>query len=143
MSTKSINAAKAVTAFVVFSVILYFYGDYWLGILTARPDFELSVSPSLVQLGGIRSSNTTIITVKSINGFDSDLKIDVEPVFGILGVKFTLEPSELHVPANGEATCLINIEVTSYMPQGQYLVDVSGITGNLTRTIHITLEILH
>jgi|GEM_PF-1523919 hypothetical protein len=143
MSTKSINAAKAVAAFVVLSVILYFYGDYWLGILTARPDFQLSANPSLVQLSRIGSFNTTTITFRSINGFESDLVIDAEPAFGVLGVKFTFEPSELHLPANGEVTCTLGVEVTSYMPQGQYLVDVSGVSGNLTRTIHVTLEILH
>ena len=143
MRTKFVNAAKAVAAFIVFSVILFFYGDYWLGILMARPDFQLSASPSLVQLGGVGSVNTTVITLTSINGFDSDVKVDVEPVFGILGVKFTLEPSEIRLPTNGEVACLLMFEVTSYMPQGQYLVDVTGISGNVTRTVQITVEILH
>ncbi len=142
MSGKSV-AAKIIIASLAVSAMLYFYSDYILGILTARPDFQLSVNPTLIQLGYVGSSNATVIVVKSINGFDQNVKLNAKPVFGVLGVRFTLDPSEFHLPANEEVACMLKIEVTSNMMPGQYFIDVSGISGNLTRTIRITVEIFY
>ena len=142
MSKKSV-VAKIIIALFVVSAMLFFYSDYMLGILTARPDFQLSASPTLIRLGYMGSSNATIIVVKSVNGLDSNVELNVKPVFGVLGVKFTLDPSEFHLKANEEVACMLKIEVTSNMMPGQYIIDVSGISGNLTRTIRITVEIFY
>jgi hypothetical protein len=139
MSRKSV-VAKVFIALVITSAILY-YNDYILGILTARPDFQLSVSSNFIKLGYIGSYNTTVITVRSINDFDSNVKLDVKPVLFILGIKFTLDPSEVHLPANKEVTCELKIEAISTIAPGKYLIDVYGISGNITRTVRITVEI--
>jgi len=138
MSRKSV-VAKVFIALVIVLTILY-YNDFIFGFLTARPDFKLSANTTLMKVG-YGSYNTTIITVKSINGFDSNVKLDVKPVLFILGVKFTLDPSEVHLPANKEVTCELKIEATSTIALGRYLIDVYGISGNITRTVRITVEI--
>ena len=140
MSRKML-AAKVAAVLVAVSCVLYFYGDYWLGILTARPDFQLSVDPNTIQLGYIGSSNTTVITVKSINGFDSNVTLDIKPVSGVSGVRFTLDPSEFRLSVNEEVKCALRIEATSFMVIGQYSIDVYGVSGNLTRSIRITIEV--
>ena len=140
MSRKSV-VTKVFITLVIVSAILYNYSDYILGILKARPDFQLSASSTLIKVGYVGSYNTTIITVRSINGLDSNVKLDVKPVLFILGIKFTLDPSEVHLPANKEVTCELKIEAISTIAPGKYLIDVYGISGNITRTVRITVEI--
>jgi hypothetical protein len=139
MSRKSV-VAKVFIALVVVLAILY-YSDYILGILTARPDFQLSASSTLIKVGYVGSHNTTIITVRSINGLDTNVTLDVKPVLFIVGIKFTLNPSEVHLPANKEVTCELKIEAINTIAPGRYLIDVYGISGNITRTVRITIEI--
>lgn len=136
-----IVAIRVVVAIVVISAVAYFYSDYILGLLTARPDFQLSANPTLIRLGYIGSSNTAIITVKSINGLNSDVKLDVKPFLGFLGERFTFDPSEVHLPANGEVSCTLKIDVMSNIEPREYFIDVSGVIGNLTHTIRITVEV--
>jgi len=140
MSSKSV-AAKVIIILVIVSAMLYFNSGYIFGILTMPPDLQLSASSTLIKVGYVGSYNTTIITVRSINGLDSNVKLDVKPVLFILGVKFTLDPSEVHLPANKEVTCELKIEVISTIMTGKYLIDVYGISGNITRTVRITVEI--
>ena len=140
MSSKSV-AAKVIIILVIVSAMLYFNSGYIFGILTMPPDLQLSASSTLIKVGYVGSYNTTIITVRSINGLDSNVKLDVKPVLFILGVKFTLDPSEVHLPANKEVTCELKIEVISTIMPGKYLIDVYGISGNITRTVRITVEI--
>ena len=134
-------AVKVIIAVVAVSALLFFSSDYLLGLLTARPDFQLSVSPTSIRLGYVGSSNTTVITVKSVNGFDSVVKFDVKPFLGLLGVRFILNSSEVHLPANGEVSCTLKVEATFTIAQGQYYIDVSGVAGNLTRTVRVTVEV--
>ena len=141
MSRKT-AVARIFVALVVVLTIVY-YNDYISGILTVRPDFQMSASSTIIEVGYVGSYNTTIITVKSINGLDSNVKLDVKPVLFIVGIKFTLDPSEVHLPANKEVTCELKIEATSTIAPGRYLVDIYGISGNITQTVRITIEILY
>jgi hypothetical protein len=139
MSRKSV-VTKVFIASIIVLAILY-YSDYILGILTAQPDFQLSAGTTLLKIGYVGSYNTTTITVRSINGLESNVTLDVKPVLFIVGVKFTLDHSEVHLPANKEVTCELKIEAISTIAPGQYLIDVYGISGNITRTVRITIEI--
>jgi len=89
----------------------------------------------------VGSSNTTIIIVKSVNGLDSVVKFDVKPFWGFLGVRFILNSSEVRLPANGTVACTLKVEATSTIAQGQYYIDVSGVAGNLTRTVRVSVEV--
>ena len=139
MSRKSVVATVFIIIIIVFAIL--YYNDYILGILTARPDFQLSASSTTIKVGYIGSYNTTIITVRSINGLDTNVTLDVKPVLFIVGIKFTLDPSEVHLPANKEVTCELKIEAISTIAPGRYLIDVYGISGNIIQTIRITIEI--
>jgi len=134
-------SVKILAALIVVSSILYFFDDYWLGILITRPDFQMSADPSIIRLGYIGSSNSTVITVKSVNGFDSNVTLDVRSVFSVSGVEFTIDPSVFHLSANEEVTCVLRIEAMSFILVGQYSIDVYGISDNLTRTVRITIDV--
>jgi len=138
MSGKTV-AAKVFVLVIVLTILNYH--DYIFGILTARPDFMLSANSTLIRVGYVGSYNTTIITVKSINGFDSNVKLDVKPVLFAVGIKFTLDPLEVHLPANKEVACELKVEATTTIAPGNYLIDVYGISGNITRTVRITVEV--
>jgi hypothetical protein len=139
MSRKSVVATVFIIIIIVFAIL--YYNDYILGILTARPDFQLSASSTTIKVGYVGSYNTTIITVRSINGLDTNVTLDVKPVLFIVGIKFSFDPSKVHLLANKEVTCELKIEAISTIAPGRYLIDVYGISGNITRIVRITIEI--
>jgi hypothetical protein len=101
----------------------------------------MSANPSLMRLGYVGSSNTTVITIKSINGLDSNVKLDVKPVLGFFGIKYVINPSEVHLPAYGEVSSIVQIDVMNVIPPGVYYIDVSGAVGNLTHTVRVIVEV--
>jgi hypothetical protein len=132
---------RFIIAIVIISFVLYFYSDYIMGLLTARPDFELSANPMSIKLGYEGTYNTTVITVRSINGFNSDVNLDVKPVLGFVGVRFILDLSEIHPPVNGVVSCTLKVEAGGSIAPGKYFTDVTGVANNLTRTVRITVEV--
>ena len=136
-----IVAIRVIVAIIVISAVAYFYSDYILGLLAERPDFQLSANPTQIRLSYVGSSNTTTITVMSINGLDSDVKLDAKPYLGLIGARFIFDPSEVHLQANGEVSCTLRIYAMSNIEPGEYFIDISGVAGNLTRSIRVTVEV--
>ena len=119
--------------------LLLHYNDI-VGFLRARPDFEISIRPESIDLQAYKEGSTiVIITVTSINGLDSDIALDVAPSLGIVGVSFTIEPSTVSLPAHGQVTCILSIDVTSPVPTGRHYVDVIGTAGHLEHIARLTI----
>jgi PKD repeat protein len=104
----------------------------------AQPDFELTASPSslTIQQG---SSDTSTITVTSLNGFAEpvDLTVSGEPT----GVTATLDPQQVTPPPDGSETSTLTVSVDVTAAPGNYILTVTGTSGSLIHSVDISLEI--
>ena len=141
MQEGSSTIQKAAAVLAVVAIIIYFSYDHIYGLLTAQPDFEISAAPDTVALSYRGSSNRTTITVKSLNGLAGDVKLEVNPSFGMFGIQFTLNPASTYLPANGQVSCVLELVVKSSVPSGFYFVDVVGVANNITRVARVTIKV--
>jgi len=119
----------------VLSAIVYY--------LFLQPDFEISANPETVTLYTFRgSSNSTIITVNSIRGLGGTVTLTAAPGFGIGEVRLTLDPSEAHLSAGGEAQSVLTLDVLFFIARGEYYVEVIGVAGALKRSVLITVIVV-
>jgi hypothetical protein len=138
--SSTIWRAAAVFAVVAVIAVCFSY-DYIYGLLFAQPEFEISAAPNTVTLSYKGTSNRTIVTVRSLNGFAGDVMLEAEPGMGTMGIEFTLNPAVAHVPSNGQVSCVLELVVKSSVPSGLYFVNVVGVAGNLTRVCRILIEV--
>jgi hypothetical protein len=137
--TKAILTAASI---VVVFLVIYFQDDYILGLLSPRPNFELSAAPTTVTLSYMGTRNRTIITVESRYGLTGDIKLHLEKGFGIIGIDYTLSPPTSSLPANGQVAYVLEFVVKSAVPPGQYYIDVTAVVGEIAHEIRIVIQVL-
>ena len=104
------------------------------------PDFTMSTSPAALTIEQGRS-NTSIITVTSINGFDEqvDLTVSSPP---ISGVDATLNPDKVIPQSGSYAISVLILDIAADAVIGTYNITVTGESGVLQHSINITLAII-
>ena len=138
-----------ITAIPLFAFTVFLCYEYMWGALAPRiepsaPDFEISASPKTVFLHSWEgSSNTTVITVKSVNGFSSKVTVRIGYAYLIGDVRLFLNSSEVTLPANGQAYCLLTLYTITPIHTGQYYVDVVGKAGNMEHSVRITVVVTY
>jgi len=102
------------------------------------PDFSITASPAslAIQQG---SSDTSVITITSINGFNQPVQLTVSGAPS--GVTATLNPEQVTPPSDGSTTSTLTVSVTITATPGSYTLTVTGTNGTLTHNINIPLEI--
>ena len=137
------KAVVAVAAILCISVILYVSYDFLYGFLRPQPDFEISANPDSVVLQSYEgSSNTTVVTLKSINGFTEDISLKLVKSFGIMGdIRFELDSTEVYLPPGGEAQCSLTLRVVSFVTSGEYYVDVTPTADQVEHSVRIIINV--
>ena len=115
---------------------------YW------APDFHLSASASnLGVLAGQSASST--ITVNTFNLFSGNVSFStaISPASNASTVgaapTASITPSSVALPSNGFYIAYSQLTVTTAVPSaGNYIVVVSGTSGNLTRSVSVTVNIM-
>jgi len=102
-------------------------------------DFTITASPSTltIQQG---QSNTSIISVASVNGFDKQVNLTVTSA-SITGVSVALNPDKVIPPPNAYAISALTVEVSADAKLGTYNITVTGISSSRQRSANITLTI--
>ena len=138
------KAIVGVAAIVCISVILYVNYDYLYGFLRPHPDFEVSADPARVFLRSYEgSSNATVIKVKSANGFSGDISLKLGKSFGMMGdIWFNLDAHDLSLQPDGGAQCILSLLVVSFVPTGDYYVDVVATSGQVEHSVRILITVL-
>lgn len=137
---KAVVAGAAVLCIVV---ILYFSYDCLYGFLRPPPDFEIEAAPDAIFLESYEgSSNSTVVALKSLNGFSGDISLKLVKSFGIMGdIRFDLGSDELYLPPNGQSQCTLSLEVVSFVTSGEYFVDVIATAGQVEHTVRVTITV--
>jgi hypothetical protein len=104
-----------------------------------RPDFEIS-SPSyrLDILQGV--FNTTIITITSVNSFSAEVTLSAAT--SAPEVMITLDPTVLLLLPNATATSTLIVNATQTAAPGDYMINVTGISGTLEHSVTVPLRII-
>jgi len=116
--------------------------DNWMtyGTITViGPDFELTASPTSlsIQQG---SSNTSTITITSLNDFNDLVSLSVSGVPSEVTVMF--DPEQVTPPPNGTANSTITVSVGLAATPGSYTLTINATSGTLEHSVDIALEII-
>lgn len=102
------------------------------------PDFSISASPdSLIIIRG--SSNTSTVTVMSLNGFDKPVNLSVSGLS--IGVNATLNLTTVTPPSGGSVASILTISVSNEAALGNLTLTVTGTSGSLNHSVLINLTI--
>jgi hypothetical protein len=107
--------------------------------VTPAPDFTVTASPTTLSVEQGRS-NTSVITVTSVNGFDKqvDLRVSSAP---ISGVNATLNPNTVTLESQPYVISILILDIATDAVIGSYNLSVTGTSGSLQHTANITLGI--
>ena len=109
-----------------------------------RPDFEVTANPSSIALSRYKgSSNSTVISIESINGFDGPITIRVDSQV-MIGHIDLLYPSEVTLTGNGQSDFVLDFYVPSAVAPGKYPIDIvawDNFSGQLKHTLRITITV--
>lgn len=123
------------------TAITYTYddvGNRLAEVVSSVPVFRVTGSPVSLSVPQ-RSNATSIITVTSLNGFNSEA--DLACVGLPQNVSCRFSRSGVTPPANGTATSTLTVTVDSDAQVGMYGFQVVGTSGTLTRTLDMNLTV--
>jgi uncharacterized membrane protein len=104
--------------------------------VTPGPDFTLFLNPSSLTLQQ-GQSGTTQLTITPQGGFTGTVSLSL--LNAPPGV--TLSPTSVNVPGPGPVTYVLTLSVAGSVPAGSYNLQLTAISGTLTRTANLTLTV--
>src|SRR5437016_1678792 len=112
-----------------------------VSVTVTIPDFSMSSSPSSLGVVQGSSSNSSTITLASLNGFSGT--ITLTSTVSQAGLNISFNPSSVTLSSGGSGTSIMNVS-TSTTPPGFYTVTINGVSGPTitnTTTVNITVTI--
>jgi hypothetical protein len=103
------------------------------------PDFTITASPETLSIEQ-GHSNTSVITVTSVNGFDKQVDLAVSSA-SISGVSATLNPNNVSLESKPDDFSILTLDIASDAVIGSYAISVTGTDGSLQHTANITLTV--
>ncbi|MEM2122117.1 MAG: CFI-box-CTERM domain-containing protein [Candidatus Bathyarchaeia archaeon] len=108
--------------------------------LTPPPDFSMGVSPSSVTVQS-RSSASLTLTISSINGFNSPVRLNYswlgpEPADVSVSIPESVTP-----PPDSNASASIGIAAGPASTNGTYTLRLTGLDGGLQRHVDVQVEV--
>ena len=107
--------------------------------VVSNQDFRITSSPSNI-VNTFGSSNTTTITVTSLNGYTGTVSLTVTAPFGYITVMGSENP--LILSAGGTASSALNITTSLSTTLGTYNITVTGTAGSRTHSTVISLTVI-
>src|SRR5207245_5150065 len=107
--------------------------------VVSNQDFTTTSSPSSI-VNTFASSNTTTITVTSLNGYTGTVSLTVTAPFGYITVMGSQNP--LIISSGGTASSTLNITTSLITNPGTYNITVTGTAGSRTHSTVISLTVI-
>lgn len=104
------------------------------------PDFSISASPTTIKAPQTGTSQTSTITITSLNGFNSAVTLSVSSGLPA-GATANFNPNPITPPPDGTVTSDLTIDTLSASP-GSYALTIQGQNGAITKTTTVTLEVV-
>ena len=103
------------------------------------PDFRLDASPSslTVILGSIKNSS---ISLTSLYNFNGTVKLATSSPAN--GIKVNLNPNQTRLHANAYNSTILTVTVNATASASTYELSITGVSGDLTRSVLIHLKIV-
>jgi hypothetical protein len=102
-------------------------------------DFTITSSPSSIT-NLVGSTNTTTITVTSINGYNGNVSLTATTPFGYISVTGAQSPLMLSPGATASST--LSISTSSSTALGTYSISVTGTAGSRSHTTTVILNVV-
>jgi len=100
------------------------------------PSFTLSAAPEALKLSAGASASASV-TLAPSNGFSGTVALTVTPVGAPAGLQASLGTTTL----SGTAQTTLAVSTTGVTPGGNYLVAVTGVSGSLSQTAYVTVQL--
>lgn len=132
-----------ISALAIVFIVVGLSREYIFGIL-AKPDFTLSADSETIEVTYWKGSkNSTIITLKSYNGFEDFLSIELKESIGITsGLHIYATPQEIYLPSDGTAQVFLNLFVRYGLAPGHYFLDLTCKGSTIQHLIRLNINVV-
>jgi hypothetical protein len=107
-------------------------------LVVKAPDFSITSGTSFLRIkaGGKASYG---LTLTPLLGFNGSVSLTVTGVPSNSSGTFTVNPVKLTYPKTGKST--LTVSTTTTTPVGTYTLTITGTSGSLTHSVHVTLVV--
>jgi trimeric autotransporter adhesin len=107
--------------------------------VVSSQDFTITASPSILA-GPNGATNTTLITVTSVNGYTGNISLTFTAPFGYFTI--TSGTSPLRIVSGGAASSALTITTSTNTTPGTYSIIVTGTDGIRSHSTTVTLQVV-
>ena len=104
---------------------------------SSQPSFTIAASPSSLAVTA-GSSNSSTLTLTSLNGFSGTLSLSP---LGTPGIVASLSRKSVSLSSGGSKTLMATVNTTSSLPPGSYTMNVTGVSGTVSNSITLILTV--
>lgn len=123
-------------------VICYTFYNFFIGSI-ASPSFKVTASFETLSIHYLNGSmNSTVISLKSINGFEGVISLELQKSFGMSpSLDVLLEPEEVSLTPDETVQTSLTLIARYNIPKEQYIVDVICRGNGIQRTVRININV--
>ncbi len=103
------------------------------------PYFAISVAPNSLSVSAQVRTNTTTVTIQSVNGFNSPVALTASG--NPSGMIVSFSPPTVTPPPNGKGNSIANITVECIVTPGTYAIAINGTGGGLARQSYVNVKV--
>ncbi len=109
-----------------------------VSVTVTVPDFSISSSPSTLGVIQGSSSNSSTITLTSLNGFSGT--ITLTSTVSQAGLNLSFNPASVTISSGGSGTSTMTVS-TSTTPPGFYTATINGMSSSTTNTTTVNITV--
>jgi hypothetical protein len=107
--------------------------------VVTNQDYTITMSPSVIT-GPNGATNTTVVTVTSVNGYNGNVSLTFTAPFGYFTVAGGTNP--LRIVSGGTASSTLTITTNTITALGTYNISVTGTDGTRFHSVAVTVQVV-